>query len=305
MKVLVTGANGFVGKGLVPYLRDQGHEVVPASREELPGGYRVSEVGPETDWAPALAGVDAVVHLAARAHVLKEDAADPLSEHRRVNTEGARRLAEQSAKQGVSRFVFVSSIGVLGNNSLQAKNGRAYTEDDEPCPHDNYSRSKWEAEQALARISGLPTVILRPPLIYGPSLPGNLRLLVRLAKRRAPFPLGLVKNQRSLIGLHNLCSLIARSLEAEEGVGKTFVAADDETVSTADLFRKISAALGVQPRILPVPEPLLRAILSAAGKGKMAERLCDTLVVDPSLAMQSLGWKPLVSLDEGLREAVR
>lgn len=301
MRVLVTGAGGFVGSSLVPYLRNKGHEVVPVSRRELAGGYVIPEVGPETEWTAALGGVDAVVHLAARAHVLKDVSDDALAEHRRVNTEGTRRLVEQCGKQGIGRFVFISSIGVLGNNSLRSKNGHAYTEEDDPCPHDDYSQSKWEAEKA---IEGVPAVVIRPPLIYGPGLPGNLRRLVRLAQRRVPFPMGMVRNQRSLLGMDNLCSLVEICLTKEEAVGQCFLAADEETVSTAGLFGKISRTLGVEPRILPVPEPLLRAVLTAAGKAKMAERLCDTLVVDATKAKRVLGWSPEVPLDEGLRKAV-
>src|SRR5947209_1334488 len=145
MRVLVTGANGFVGRGLVPYLLSQGHEVVAASRTPVSDAtwFQVLDVGPETDWTGALQGADAVIHLAARAHVLRDEAADPLAEHRRVNREGTSNLARQS---GPARFIFVSSIGVLGNNSRLAKNGHSFTEEDQPAPHDDYSLSKWEAE---------------------------------------------------------------------------------------------------------------------------------------------------------------
>jgi nucleoside-diphosphate-sugar epimerase len=249
--------------------------------------------------------VDAVVHLAARAHVLEETAADPLAEHRRVNTEGTRRLAEQAAVAGVKRFVFISSIGVNGNNSLLAKNGRAFTEEDEPRPHDDYSQSKWEAEQALANISGIEKVIIRPPLIYGPGVPGNFRRLLGLARKGRLLPLGAVHNKRSLIGLENLCALISIALRHENAAGRTYLVADGEDVSTAELYTRICRLMDIKPRLISVPSTLLKGLLAAVGKRRMASRLCDTLLVDAKKARDELGWKPVQSLDEGLASAVK
>jgi nucleoside-diphosphate-sugar epimerase len=293
-----------VGRGLVPYLKGMGHDVLSASR--APGAdFVVSDVGPETDWSAALAGVEAVVHLAARAHILRDEAADPLAEHRRVNTEGSLNLAGQAAAVGISRFVFVSSIGVLGNNSLRSKNGEAFTESDEAQPHDQYSRSKWEAEEALAAIEGLDLVVVRPPLIYGAGVPGNLRKLVDLAKSGRPFPLGGVHNKRSLIGLRNLCSFLGLCLTDERAVGQRFVISDGEDVSTAELYSRICKHLKITPRLVNVPQGLLRAGSAVLGKGKMAERLCDTLLVDASKARNLLGWRPVRTMDEELEEMVR
>lgn len=318
MRVLVTGASGFVGRNLVPYLFAEGHEVISASRvsSEVPSitetqshgeaqsFFQVASVGPETDWSAALVSVDAVVHLAARAHVLKEDAADPLAEHRRVNTEGTRRLAEQALAAGVKRFVFVSSIGVLGNNSLKSKNGLSFTEQDDPNPHDDYSRSKWEAEQALHNIAGLETTIIRPPLIYGSGVPGNFRKLLNLARKGGPFPLGAVHNKRSLIGVRNLAAFIQLTLDSRKAANQTFVIADKEELSTAELYSKLCTLMQVKPRLLNVPESILRKTLNALGKGKMAERLCDTLLVDSTKAREVLGWKQPVSQIEGLKETM-
>ncbi len=232
MRVLVTGAGGFVGKHLVPHLISAGYEVVTSSRS-AESSFPIESIGPDNDWMPALRDVDAVVHLAARAHVLKEESKDPLAEHRRVNTEGTRRLAQQAKQAEVKRFVFVSSIGVLGNNSLRAKNGHSFTDEDDPNPHDDYSRSKWEAEQALADIEGIEKTVIRPSLIYGPGVPGNFRRLLELAKSAKPFPLGAVRNERSLLGLGNLCSFISLCLNHPSAVGKSYVFADNETLSTA------------------------------------------------------------------------
>ena len=308
MRVLVTGASGFVGRGLVPYLAEQGFNVRAASRAPDPSwkdSVRIESVGQDTDWSAALNNIDAVVHLAARAHVLKEEAIDPLSEHRRVNTQGTKRLAEQCVAAGIKRFVYMSSIGVLGNNSLRAKNGRAFTESDESNPHDDYSRSKLEAEQELSRIDSLSTTIIRPPLIYGAGVPGNFQRLIGLAKKGRPFPLGGVRNKRSLIGRENLCSFVSLILRDERSIGQTYVIADEELLSTAELYLSLCKHLGSRGKVLSLPEPILRGMLQALGKGKMAERLCDTLVVDSSKARERLGWKQPKSQEDGLEEAVR
>ncbi len=307
MRVLVTGAGGFVGRSLFPYLIGQGHEVIAASQRPVEAGkwFEVTEVGPDTDWSGALDSVEAVVHLAARAHVLRDEATDPLAEHRRVNTEGTLNLARQAAASGVARFIFVSSIGVLGNNSLKSKNGRSFSEADDPSPHDDYSRSKWEAEHGLAAIQGIEFVVVRPPLIYGPRVPGNMRRLLDLARTGKPFPLGGVQNKRSLIGIQNLCSFLTLCLTDDRAAGQTFVISDGEDVSTAELYSRICKQAGASARLVNIPASLLQAGLIAIGKRKMAERLCDTLLVDSSKARELLGWRPVRTMDEELAEMVR
>jgi nucleoside-diphosphate-sugar epimerase len=259
-------------------------------------------VGPETDWKNALKNVDAVIHLAARAHVLKDDAGDPLAEHRRVNTEGTRRLAKQAVECDVKRFIFVSSIGVLGNNSLAAKNGHSFTEEDQPQPHDDYSRSKWEAEQVLADFDDLETCIIRPPLIYGPEVPGNLRKLLDFARKGGRLPLGGVRNKRSLLGVRNLNAFVGHVLGDARAVNQTYVLADSEELSTAELFRTLSTHLGREAKLLTIPESTLRFLLRAAGKARMAERLCASLVIDSSKARTQLGWIQPVKMNDGLKE---
>lgn len=307
MRVLVTGAGGFVGQSLVPYLIGLGYDVVAASRRQVKAGkwFEVLEVGPDTDWSGALEGVEGVIHLAARAHVLRDEAADPVAEHRLVNTEGTLNLARQAAAAGVKRFVFLSSIGVLGNNSRHSQNGRSFSEVDEANPHDDYSRSKWEAEKGMAGISGLENVVVRPPLIYGPGVPGNMRRLLDLAKSGKPFPLGGVQNKRSLIGLQNLCSFLSLCVTDDRAAGQTFVIADGADVSTAELYSRICKVAGVSCRLVHIPMGLLRFGLTATGKGKMAERLCDSLMVDSSKARELLGWRPVRTMDEELAEMVR
>lgn len=308
MRILVTGAGGFVGKTLVPYLVAEGHEVIAATRKpgQISDGIpiRIDAVGPETDWSQALLGVQTVVHLAARAHVLHEESSNPLAEHRRVNTEGTRRLAQQAIDAQVKRFVFMSSIGVLGNSSLNAKNGHSFTEEDEPKPHDDYSQSKWEAEQALTKMQGLEIVTIRPPLIYGPDVPGNFRRLLLLAKDGKPFPLGGIHNKRSLIGVRNLASIVSLCLKDPRAVGQTYVVADREQLSTAELYTQLCHLFQVNPRLINLPESVLRGMLTLLGKAKMADRLCDTLVVDASKIERDLGLTQAVTQVDGFRETV-
>jgi nucleoside-diphosphate-sugar epimerase len=305
MRILVTGAGGFVGGILVPTLVGEGHDVISATRDvtKVSAGipFEVISVAPETDWAPALVNVDTVVHLAARAHVLSDTASDPLAEHRRVNTEGTRRLAQQAAKAGVKRFVFLSSIGVLGNSSLNAKNGLSFTEEDDPCPHDDYSRSKWEAEEALQEIQDLETVVIRPPLIYGPRVPGNLSRLLGLIHQGRPFPLGGVHNKRSLVGARNLSSFIAAVLTDSRAAGEKFLLADEEQLSTAQLYECLCRHMSVPSKLVHVPEWMLRAGLAVLGRKNMADRLCHTLLVDCTKA-EAMGWRQPTTMDEGLRE---
>ena len=225
MKVLVTGANGFVGHAVCRRLVAEGWNVAGAVRRQttLEAGTEprhIGEIGPDTNWDATLVGVEAVVHLAARVHVMEDKAADPLAAFRRVNTEGTLRLAEAAAKAGVKHFVFMSSIKVNGEATAP---GHPFRADDLVAPEDPYGRSKWEAEQGLAEISvrtGMVVTILRPPLVYGPGAGGNLRALMTFLGKGLPLPLGLVDNHRSLLGVENLADAVACCLKAEpQGCG--------------------------------------------------------------------------------------
>jgi len=307
-RVLVTGASGFVGKALVCRLAQEGRWApVAGSRRE-----GVSSIDAEwvvtpsleagVDWSQALHEVSAVVHAAARAHVLEEEAVDPLAEFRRCNVEGTLELARQAAEAGVRRFVFLSSIGVLGRSSE-----RPLRFDDEPAPEDDYAVSKLEAEQGLAELSketGMEVVVVRPPLVYGPNAPGNFGKLMEWVARGVPLPLGAVDNRRSLVGLDNLVDLLVTCLEHPAAANRVFLAGDGEDLSTTDLLRRVAAAMGRRARLVPVPPVLLRAGARAVGRGEMARRLLDSLQVDISHTRETLGWEPPVSVDEGLRRAV-
>lgn len=304
-RVLVTGATGFVGRSLCPRLEKQGCLVRRAVRylpDSVPvedGWVACGEIGPDTDWRAAVAGCTGVVHLAGRAHVLRERAADPLAEFRRVNVEGTLRLARTAVAAGVRRFVFVSSIGVNGCVST-----RPFVESDSPQPHDVYAVSKFEAELALASLaeeSGLEVVIVRPPLVYGPGCPGNLARLIGLLRRGIPLPLGAVDNKRSLIGVDNLADLLALCLGHPAAVGQLFLASDGEDVSTPQILRGLAAGLGVPLRMIACPPRLLNILARLVGRGGDFERLCSSLQVDSFKARHVLGWLPQVSVQEGLR----
>lgn len=302
MNVLVTGASGFVGRPLCDTLGHAAYELVPAVRisRGLPGECVVGEIDGKTNWRRALQGVHAVVHLAARVHMMHDSATDPLAAFRSINTEGTLNLARQCAAAGVRRFVFVSSVKVNGE-----ERAAPYTEADTPAPEDAYALSKWEAEQGLRQIAvetGLEVVILRPPLVYGPGVGANFLALLRAVARGMPLPLGAIDNRRSLIFVGNLAAAILCCLEHPAAAGKTFLVSDGEDVSTSGLVRRMAAALGRPARLLPVPPALLRVAARLAKKSALAIRLLDSLTVDSSAIRCELGWSPPFTLDEGLRE---
>jgi len=302
MTILVTGALGFVGRHVVEAISARGLAARLAVRNPGPSDASmtmVGDIGPATDWSDALEGVDAVVHLAARVHVIHDGAVDRLEGFRKVNVEGTRSLAIQAARAGVRRFVFVSSVKVNG----EATPGRAFSESDTPRPEDPYGISKREAEDVLREIggrSGLEVVILRPPLVYGPGVRANFLRMLRWVDRGVPLPLAAVNNRRSLIYAGNLVDAIVRCLEHPAAAGETFLVDDGEPVSTAQLLREIGIALGRPARLVSVPGPLLQAALKVIGRGDDAMRLLGDLVVDSSHLRRTLGWQPPFTRDEGL-----
>jgi len=305
--VLVTGASGFVGQALCEALASSGRRIRRTVRVAQPGfqgAVATGDIGPDTDWSAALEGVSCVVHLAARTHVLRETAADPLAEYRRINVHSTERLARAAAAHGTRRLVFLSSVKVNGERT----GSRPYAEDDAPRPEDAYGVSKLEAEQALARVAaetGLEVVVLRPPLIYGPGVKGNFLRLMNWVARGWPLPLASVDNRRSLIYLGNLVDAIIAAVNAPQPIDQTYLVSDGKDVSTPGLVRRIAAALGVRPRLLPCPIALLRLGAAALGRGDDATRLLGSLQVDSSRIRRELGWQPRFSLDEGLGETAR
>jgi len=300
--VLVTGANGFIGQALCDALTGSGRRVRKAVRIPVPGvpnAVAVGDIGADTDWRTALAGVSSVVHLAARTHVLRETAADPLAVYRNINVSGTKRLARSAAAGGIRRLVFVSSVKVNGERTEE----RPYSEDDTPRPEDAYGVSKWEAEQTLHRVSaetGLEVVILRPPLVYGPGVKGNFLRLMNLIARGVPLPVGAVDNRRSLIHSGNLTSAITTALDAPRAAGRIYLVSDGEDVSTPDLVRGLARALGAKPRLLSLPLAALHFAAMLAGKRAEFARLTGSLQVDSSRIRRELGWRSPITLAQGL-----
>jgi nucleoside-diphosphate-sugar epimerase len=321
MRVLVTGASGFVGRALCSALLAQGHAVRIAVRcaNSMPAAdgldldvVVVGDVDAQTDWSAALAGIDCVIHCAARAHVMHETETDALAAYRVVNVAGTQRLAKQAAALDVRRLVFLSSIKVNGESTDGLPRPfRARTDEGgggAPAPEDPYGVSKWEAEQALWAVAAntdLEVVVVRPPLVYGPGAKGNLARLLKLVCLGVPLPLGAVHNQRSLIGLDNLVDLLILCVDHPVAAGQTLLVSDGEDVSTPDLLRHMGAGLGRSPRLLPVPVALLRLVGCALGKETEIDRLVGSLQIDSRHTRELLDWTPPVSVAEGIRRMVQ
>lgn len=326
--VLVTGANGFVGRALCTMLRQQGYEVRAAvRRSDVSLGSEIStvlvgEINNRTDWSVALTGVEVIFHLAARVHVMKETVEDPLVEFRATNVLGTEHLARSAAAHGVKRLVFVSSIKVNGESTFPASSSSlreippgsplskwgkikpVFSEKDEASPQDPYGVSKWEAEQALHRVAketGLEVVIVRPPLVYGAGVKGNFSQMLKVLAKGIPLPLGSVHNLRSLVYIGNFTDALLKCASHPAAAGQTFLVSDGEDVSTPELLRQLGDAMGHPARLLPCPPWLLRLAGRLAGKSGQVERLLGSLQVDSSKIRSELGWRPPFTLHQGLQ----
>lgn len=303
--ILITGATGFVGQALIADLTERGVTFSAASRNERPGYYAVGDITPHTNWAGALEGATAVIHLAARVHVMSDTSANPIAEYRRANVHATTNLARQAAAAGVRRFVFVSSIKVNGEATHP---GVPFTEADEPAPVDPYGQSKLEAEQALFKLgeeTGLEIVVVRPPLVYGPGVKANFAAMFAWVERGIPLPLGAVNNRRSMVYVRNLTSLLLTCIDHPRASGEVFLAADGEDVSTTTLLVKMAAALGKPSRLIPIPATLLQSVASLLGKSAIAQRLLGSLQVSTTKANTALGWRAPYNMNEGLGSMVR
>lgn len=306
-KILVTGATGFLGSSLGKTLSLAGRFSVKAHvRTDIKPPW-AEEVIQLSDFSRIQASdnifekVDAVIHCAARVHVMNDTASNPLEEFRKVNVDGTLHLARLAAKAGVRRFIFISSIKVNGENT---ESGKIYKADDAPAPKDPYGISKMEAENGLKQLAaetGMELVIIRPVLVYGPGVKANFLAMMRWVHKGVPLPLGAIQNKRSLVALDNLIDLIVTCIEHPAAANQIFIASDGEDLSTSELLHRMANALGVRARLLPVPQSLLVNMAAVLGKKAMAHRLCGSLQVDISKAQELLGWTPPLSIDEGLR----
>jgi UDP-glucose 4-epimerase len=310
LNVLVTGPTGFIGQHLCDQFARSDYMVRAALHRQYVSYKKlfdhdhvlpvvVGYINDTTDWSVALAGVDVVVHLAARVHVMRERATDPIALYRAINTLGTIRLARSAATAGVRRLVYVSTIKVNGEATVDG----AFHEDDTPRPCDPYAISKWEAEQALHRIStetGMEIVIIRPPLVYGPGVGGNFFTMLKWMERRIPLPLASIDNQRSLVGLSNLVSLLMTCMTHPRAAGEVFLISDGEDLSTPELLQRTAWALGKSPHLFPCPVGMLRMTARLLAKSEACERLCGSLVVDSNKARRLLGWSSVSSVDDEL-----
>ncbi len=300
-RVLVTGANGFVGTAVCSGLEARAYDVVRATRFSSPSSIGVGDVGPETDWSCLLPGVDCVVHLAAHVH-RRDHAENEALEFERVNVAGTHRLARQAAEAGVRRFVFLSTVGVVGVSQRNIVN-----EDTRSAPATSYARSKFEGEKGLIALSertGLSVALLRVPLVYGQGAPGNLKRLQPLVERGIPIPFGSVNNQRSAISVENLASAIRTTIDSECVASKVYYVEDGTLWSLREMIEQIASTIGRQPRLVPFPVSMLALMLKGVGKSVLTDRLLGSLVVDSSVFRRETGWVPPLSPEAALARGV-
>jgi nucleoside-diphosphate-sugar epimerase len=311
MTIAITGAAGFIGKSLCAAMLEGPHKILAGVRSMnslCPSDnlrlIQYEGLSPGNDNFNIVQDATVVVHTAARAHIVRDKALDPLAEYRRVNVQGTLDLARRAAFAGVKRFVFISSIGV---NGTFTSGSRRFTRDHKPAPTQPYAVSKWEAEQGLWEIAsqtGIEVVVVRPPLVYGPGVKGNFARLLDLVRSGVPLPLAAVNNRRSFIGLDNLVDLLIRCVDHPNAAGQTLLVSDGQDLSTPELLRMIANAIGRPARLFPLPVPLLRLAGRALGRLNEVDRLVGSLQVDSSATRDLLGWTPPVSVEEGIKRMV-
>jgi nucleoside-diphosphate-sugar epimerase len=305
MKVLVTGANGFVGENLCKVLRVNGYEVIAQMRNSSSAGEGVviNPMDANVNWIPVLSRINVVIHLAARVHVMGEDFVDSLNKHLAVNTYATLNLASQAATAGVKRFIFISSAGVSGASSLSP-----FTPSNAPNPHNDYSLSKLKAEQGLIHIAektGMELVVVRPPLVYGSNVKANFAKLLNALHLGIPLPFGsVINNRRSFVGIDNLVDFLLICTQHPAAANQIFMVSDGEDLSTEGLLRRLGAAIGHPVRLIKVPVKVLALVFKLTGKMELSRRLLENFQVDISKNEQLLGWKPKISVNEGFRRIV-
>ena len=310
MRVLLTGATGFIGQALSIELLNQGFNLTVFLRKKNDlfannVNQVVGNFSNNTDWSQVLEKIDCVVHLAGKAHVIDKSNKSTMDDYKEINTDLTLKLAKESAESGVTRFVFLSSILVNGN-----QNNKPFTEDDEPNPQGPYAISKYKAEQGLFKISkksGMEVVIIRPPLVYGANALGNFGRLLSWAKAKflLPLPFGAVDNQRSLVAIENLVDFIVTCTFHKNASNEVFLISDNQNLSTTQLLRKIAKAFEKKVFLLPVPVKFMIFTANLLGRRKDAIRLFSSLRVDISKAQKTLNWQPKITIDEQLKKISR
>lgn len=304
-KLLITGATGFVGRKLCQTLAQRGIDYAAVVRpgQEMDHAQIIAGISSSTDWQAALDGVDVIVHLAARVHVMNDSEADPLAAFRAINVDATLNLARQAAAAGVKRLVFVSSIKVNGEET----HGIPYTAEDIPAPQDPYGVSKHEAEQglhAIAAQTGLEVVIVRPPLVYGPGVRANFLRLMQVTRLGIPLPFGAVHNARSMVALDNLVDLLICCSSHPAAAGQTFLVSDGDDVSLTRLLRLMAAAMHKRIWLLPIHARWMQNAAALLGKSAFANRLLGSLQVDIQHTRDTLNWQPVCSVEHAIAQTV-
>lgn len=307
MKILITGTTGFVGNKLCQALSMRGDAVFAVARRQVAIDTNITVINKvlskDTDWQDWLKDIDVVIHLAGRAHVMKDVSENPYQAYADINIHATKHLAEQAALSGVKRFIYLSSIKVNGERTKDI----AFTETDSPQPEDDYGKTKYEAEKALNNIgkdTEMEVVIIRPPLVYGEGVKANFKSLIKLAQLNIPLPFGAIRNKRSLVYIENIIDFILLCTHHPSAANQTFLISDDDDVSITRLIQEIKEASGKRSLLIPVPQSWLRFVLQLIGKSSLSDRLLGNLQVDITKAKTLLDWKPPYSVKEGIEKTV-
>jgi len=314
MRILLTGASGFIGRSFYKEASKRNYftrcawrnvNLEPLKTTHNIEHVQIGNINDKTNWKKFLTDIDCIIHCAAKAHILKNSQFNSLESYRRINVDATRNLAIQAAESGVSRLIFLSTIGVNGNFTTD---NNVFNIKDTPKPVENYAISKFEAEEALKEVSkltGLELVIIRAPLVYGPCVKGNFQRLLNLISKNIPLPFGKIKNSRSFVGIDNLIDLIICCMENPDAVKKTFLVSDGQDLSTTELINLISLSMGYSARLIPMPLILLKLFGFIFRKQNEIEKLLQSLQIDCTHTRKILNWTPPVSVKEGIRRMVQ